>query len=83
LGVKFGVLCGTGAHLWCYVYYPVDQVEAEHCMMPDGLKLSVPIPLDQGRIVYGKEAWKRLLAQDQTEFRPLELHVNRPPQRSN
>lgn len=38
LGVKFGVLCREDEVLWCYIYCPADRIEAEHCLMPDGLK---------------------------------------------
>src|SRR5258708_6920397 len=42
LGVKFDVLCLERETVWCYIYCPTDQIEAEYGMMPDGLKLSVP-----------------------------------------
>ena len=68
LGVKFGVLCKTGDHVWCHVYCPADRIEAEHSLMPDGLKLSVGTPPDEGRIVDEQE-WERLRDQDQTELK--------------
>ncbi len=69
LGVKFGVLCKVGEHLWCYVYCPADRIEAEHCLMPDGLKLSVGTPPDEGRIVLDEHECERLRDRDQTEFK--------------
>jgi hypothetical protein len=60
LGVKFDAYCDAGEAVWCYIYYPADRHEAEQCMMPDGLKLSIRLPLAQGRIVAERE-WTRLL----------------------
>lgn len=69
LGVKLGVLCGEGDVLWCYAYCPADQTEAEHRLMPDGLKLSVRVPLDPGCSLMDEDAWDRLQPQDQSEFK--------------
>ncbi len=69
LGVKFGVLCRDGEVLWCYVYYPVDRIEAECGLMPDGLKLSVADNPYQGRVMTDEGEWKSLLAHEQVEFK--------------
>lgn len=69
LGVRFAVLCAAGEQLWCYVYGPRDRVEAEHCLMPDGLKLSVPVAVPEGRIVPDGGEWERPRARDQAEFK--------------
>jgi hypothetical protein len=69
LGVKLGVLCREGDDLWCYIYGPADRIEAEHCLMPDGLKLSVRTPPDGGRIMADEREWESLRAQDQVEFK--------------
>jgi hypothetical protein len=69
LGVKFGVLCKVSDGVWCYVYQPADRIEAEHCLMPDGLKLSVGTPPDEARIVVDEWEWERLRARDQSEFK--------------
>jgi hypothetical protein len=37
--------------------------------MPDGLKLSVAMPPDEGRIVVDEWEWERLRARDQSEFK--------------
>jgi hypothetical protein len=69
LGVKFGVLCREGDILWCYIYAPEDRFEAECGLMPDGLKLSIPAPLGEGRLITDDGIWKTLRAQDSKEIR--------------
>jgi hypothetical protein len=69
LGVRFAVLCATGGRLWCYVYGPADRTEAEHRLMPDGLKLSVPVSVPEARLVPDEREWERLRAGDQDEFK--------------
>jgi hypothetical protein len=69
LGVKLGVLCLEDDILWCYIYYPADRIEAEHGLMPDGLKLSVRTPPDQGRLLMDEREWKTLQGQEQVEFK--------------
>jgi hypothetical protein len=67
LGVRFNVLCLEGDAVWCYVYCPTDRSEAEHCMMPDGLKLSVPISPHEGYRVANDEEWEHLQSRDMQE----------------
>jgi hypothetical protein len=69
LGVKLGVLCREDEALWCYIFCPADKTEAEHCLMPDGLKLSVPTVPDQGRSLADESEWEALQAQDQVEYK--------------
>jgi hypothetical protein len=69
LGVAFDVLCKASEDLWCWIYCPEDPVEAEQCMMPDGLKLSVPVPPDAGRIVLNEAEWERLRVRDDPEIK--------------
>jgi hypothetical protein len=60
LGVKFGALGQTQRVSYCYVYRPSSRIEAEHHLMPDGLKLSVPDPLPEVTVVTDEVAWERL-----------------------
>ena len=69
LGVKLGALCRAGATVYCYVYRPSSQLEAEHHMMPDGLKLSVPNPLWEAEVVNDQERWHYLKGQDDLEYK--------------
>jgi hypothetical protein len=69
LGVKLGVLCKVGTDLWCYIFCPDDQTEAEYCLMPDGLKLSIPMPLEEGRIAVDESEWRRLVTKDQVDIK--------------
>jgi hypothetical protein len=64
LGVKFGVVCRGEELLWCYVCGPADQIEAEYCLMPDGLKLSVRTPPDHGRSSADQGKWETLQVRD-------------------
>src|SRR5437764_743581 len=34
LGIRFNAICFEGEAIWCYVFYPMDRIQAEHCMMP-------------------------------------------------
>jgi hypothetical protein len=67
LGVQFGVLCLEGEVAWSYIFCPTDQTEALRCMMPDGLKLSVPTSPDKARKVKNDGEWKRLQSQEKLE----------------
>jgi hypothetical protein len=69
LGVNLGVLCREDEVLWCYIYGPADRIEAEHCLMPDGLKLSVRTPPDRGRSLADAGEWEALQGQDQVDFK--------------
>jgi len=69
LGVRFNVLCLEGDAIWCYIVCPTDQSDAERCMMPDGLKLSVPTTPRQGRTIADEDEWESLTAQDMVEHK--------------
>jgi hypothetical protein len=69
LGAKFGVLCKACEDLWCYIYCPLNRTEAEQCLMPDGLKLSVGINPEECRIVVDEREWENLRPQDQCELK--------------
>lgn len=69
LGVTFGVLCRVRINLWCYIYGPKDQIEAEHCLMPDGLKLQVGTSPEEGRIVVDEWEWERMGVDDQVDVK--------------
>src|SRR5262249_17485359 len=64
LGVLLSVLCSEGETIWCYIYCPADETEAELRMMPDGLKLSVPMPIREGRRASNDQEWSQLRPQD-------------------
>jgi hypothetical protein len=51
LGVEMGVLCWLDGRVYCFIYAPQDKDESGRRMMPDGLKLTVPMGRRQGRAV--------------------------------
>ena len=42
-GVLLAGLCRDTAFSYCYLWYPSDEDEADDHLMPDGLKLSLPL----------------------------------------
>jgi hypothetical protein len=64
LGVKLAALCRSGAVSYCYVHRPSNLVEAEYALMPDGLKLWVPVPLPEAGVVVSEAEWECLRGQD-------------------
>jgi hypothetical protein len=67
--VKFGVLCREDEVLWCYIYCPADRIEAEHCLMPDGLKLSVGTPPARGRSLADQSEWEAFQDRNLVDFK--------------
>jgi hypothetical protein len=63
LGVESGLLCQAGAISFCFVYGPRNEDESQRHLMPDGLKLSFPIPVPTARIVVEPREWRRIKIQ--------------------
>ena len=64
LGVKLASLCQIGSVSYCYVYRPSNRLEAEQLLMPDGLKLSVPVRPREAILVTDQDKWKEIKALD-------------------
>lgn len=61
LGVQFAMLCSLGETTCCYVWSPHDEDEAERSLMPNGLKLKVPLkPLPARHVKLALEwGWRK------------------------
>lgn len=57
LGVLLGVLCRVDAQVCCFVYIPQDEDESSRHLMPDGLKLTIPISVPEARAVVDRLEW--------------------------
>lgn len=57
LGVELGVLCQINVSVCCFVYMPQDEDEAARHLMPNGLKLTHPVPVPNALIVTNCLEW--------------------------
>lgn len=70
LGVKLAILCEAENMACCYVFAPSTELEAEHALMPKGLKLSVPAPVPKANIVEpsASKKWDKLCARPERRW---------------